>query len=314
MNSTTHVVLGGNGVTGAETVKALLRRGKNVTSVSRHPGTVDGVFSEAADLREPTDASRALSGKNVAYFTVGLPYSSRVWAAQWPLIVRNVIDAAIQHGTHLVYLDNVYSYGDVDAPMTEQTPIHPTSRKGRIRADAIRVLEEARDKQGLQVTVGRSADFYGPGASTSMINGFVMDPASAGKSCTWLLNADVPHSLTYTPDIGEALAILGTEPAARGRTWHLPTAPALTGREYVSLAAGADAALKVMSLGTLRFGALFNSSARETIELAYQFAKPYVFDSSPFESAFGVAPASSARGIQATLAAAPGRRDSRDES
>lgn len=131
--------------------------------------------------------------------------------------------------------------------MTEQTPVWPTSKKGRVRADAIRALETARDERGLQVTVGRSADFYGPGATTSMINGFVIGPVAAGKHCTWLLDADLPHSLTYTPDIGEALAILGTEAAARGRTWHPPTASALTGREYIELAAGDGARPKVMS-------------------------------------------------------------------
>jgi nucleoside-diphosphate-sugar epimerase len=300
----THVVLGGNGAAGRETVRALLRRGEAVTSVGRRRPTVDGALAETADLLSPTDASRVMAEKTVAYFTVGLPYSARVWARQWPVILRNVIDAAIQHGTHLVYLDNVYGYGEVDAPMTERTPLSPSSKKGRVRAEAIRALEHAHDERGLQFTVGRSADFYGPGATTSAINGFVIDPVAAGRRCTWLLDARQPHSLTYTPDIGEALAILGTDPAAQGLSWHLPTAPALTGEEYVELAAGTGKQAKVMSLGTLRFGALFNSAARETLELAYQYTKPYVFDSGRFESTFHVAPTGSGDGIRATLAAA----------
>ncbi|MDF1489683.1 NAD-dependent epimerase/dehydratase family protein [Tessaracoccus caeni] len=307
MTALTHAVLGGNGITGTETIRALLRRGEAVTSVGRRPCTIDGTHSETADLRSPADASRVLAGKDVAYFTVGLPYSARVWAAEWPVILSNVIDAAVQHGTHLVYLDNVYAYGEVDAPMTEQTPLRPTSKKGQIRADAIRALETARTKRGLHVTVGRSADFYGPGATTSMINDFVIDRAAADKRCTWLFDAGLAHSLTYTPDIGEALAILGTDPVALNRTWHLPTAPALTGQEYVEMAAGSDARAKVMSLGTVRFGALFNSSARETLELVYQFAKPYVFDSSLFESTFSLAPTSAADGFAETLAAARNR-------
>lgn len=298
-------MLGGNGVAGSETIKALLRRGEQVTSVGRRASSIHGVGSVTADLMNAAGASRALAGKDVAYFTVGLPYSSRVWAAQWPVIVRNVIDAAVEHGTHLIYLDNVYAYGEVAVPMTEQTPLRPTSKKGRIRADAVHALEAARKERGLQFTIGRSADFYGPGAATASFNGFVIEPAAKGKACSWLLDSSLPHSITYTPDIGEALAILGTDPAGRGRTWHLPTAAALTGQEYIELALGAGARAKVMSYGMLRFGALFNTAARETLELAYQFSKPYVFDSSLFESTFNVRPTPISQGIESTLRMRP---------
>lgn len=304
MTTPSHVVLGGNGITGTETIKALLRRGQAVTSVGRRPSTLAGVHSQVADLRDPAEALDALAGHSTAYFTVGLPYSARIWATEWPAILRQVIDAAVQHGTRLIYLDNVYAYGEVAEPMTERTPLRPSSRKGRIRADAIQALQQAQDERGLAFTVARSADFYGPGATTSMVNGFVMNPAAAGRRCTWLLDAGLPHSLTYTPDIGEALAILGTTAADHGQTWHLPTAPALTGQEYVELAAGPGATAKVMSLATMRFGALFNASARETLELTYQFEKPYVFDSSRFETVFSMAPTPISEGIAATVKAA----------
>ncbi|MEO8908098.1 MAG: NAD-dependent epimerase/dehydratase family protein, partial [Microbacteriaceae bacterium] len=190
----THVVLGGNGVAGRETVRALLARGEPTVSVGRKPSTLDGAESRLADLLDAADVSRALSGAAVAYLTVGLPYSSRVWAAQWPVIVRNVIDAAVANGTHLVYLDNVYAYGRVHGPMTERTAIDPNSRKGQIRADVLRALESAKAERGLIVTVARSADFYGPGATTSVFNAFVIDRIRAGKDATWFFDADQPHS------------------------------------------------------------------------------------------------------------------------
>jgi len=259
-----HVVLGANGVAGRETVRALLERG----------------ITPAA---------------------VGRPYSHRVWARDWPLVVGNTIDAAIAQGTRLVYLDNVYAYGGVDGPMTEQTPVRPTSKKGVVRASALRLLEEA-TARGLSVTIGRSADFYGPGATTSVFNGFALDKIAAGKPGTWLFDADLPHSLTYTPDIGDALAVLGTAPEAHGRTWHLPTAPALTGREYIELAGGTT---NVMGGGMMRVGAVFSSAARETLEMAYQYTAPYVFDSSAYETAFGVTATPVEQGIAVTLGALP---------
>jgi nucleoside-diphosphate-sugar epimerase len=301
-NHPTHVVLGGNGVAGSETVRALLERGETVDSVGRQPCDVDGARSVVADLLVAADVSRALSGAAVSYLTAGVPYSTRVWAEQWPTILRNTIDAALENGTHLVYLDNVYAYGAVDGPMTEQTPVRPTSEKGRIRAAALRTLDDA-VARGLAVTIGRSADFYGPRATTSVFNSFALAPIAAGKAATWLFDADQPHSLSYTPDIGRALAVLGTDPEARGRTWHLPTAPALTGRQYVDIASDSSARTKVMGRTMMRIGALFNGSAREALELEYQNSQPYLFDSTLFESTFAMAPTPIATGIAASLAA-----------
>lgn len=311
MTDRTHVVLGGNGVAGSETIAALVRQGIPVASASRHPALKPGVPGIEADLLDPQSAHRALAGHEVAYCTVGLPYSASLWAAQWPVLLANVIDAAIAHGTHLVYLDNVYAYGEVEGPMTEQTPIRPVSAKGRVRSAALATIERARVERGLRCTIGRSADFYGPGASTSVVNGMLVEPFARGKPGTWLYDAHQPHSLTYTPDIGAALAILGTDPRAEGDSWHLPTAPARTGQEYAALLTGSDARVKVMSAGMVRFGGLFNRAARETVEMGYQFAKPYVFDSSRFETEFGLSPTPVEAGLRATLDAVRGsvRRD-----
>lgn len=295
-----HVVLGGNGVAGRETVRALVDRGLRTSSVGRKPSTMHGARSITADLLIARDVHRALRDAEVAYLTAGLPYSTRIWQTQWPVIVRNTIDAAVENGTHLVYLDNVYAYGPVSGAMTESTPINPTSRKGEVRAAALRALEEAAAR-GLVVTIGRSADFYGPGATTSAFNTYALDRIARGKAGTWFFDADQPHSLTYTPDIGNALAVLGTTPQAHGRTWHLPTAPALTGHDYLELADGSGQRTKVMSLTSMRLGALFNANARETLEMAYQYTAPYLLDSTTFQSAFNVSPTSPAEGIKNSL-------------
>jgi nucleoside-diphosphate-sugar epimerase len=185
--------------------------------------------------------------------------------------------------------------------MTEATPIRPTSRKGTIRAELLRMLADAAAR-GLDYTVGRSADFYGPGATTSVFNSMALEKIASGKTPTWLLDATQPHSMTYTPDIGRALAILGTDERAAGRPWHLPTAPALTGREYLALAGAARHT--TMSMAALRLGAIVVPDAREALELSYQNTRPYLFDSARFESTFGTAPTPYPAGITAALAAA----------
>lgn len=300
---TVHVALGSNGVVGRETIAALRAGDQDVRAVSRTPSAppAPGLTHIAADLRDAASTRRALEGADVAYLTVGLPYSTRVWRRDWPVIVQNVIDGCLAGGTHLVYFDNVYAYGRTEAPMTESTPIRPTSRKGEIRAELLHELDAARDGRGLEVTVGRAADFYGPGATTSAFNMFAIDRAAAGKPPMWLFDSTLPHSMTYTPDIGAALAVLGTDDRARGRTWHLPTARPLTGEQYLALVAGDRLPHRTMSFGTMRFGALFASAARETLEMAYQYNAPYVFDSTAFERTFGVSPTPYADGIARSL-------------
>jgi nucleoside-diphosphate-sugar epimerase len=304
---TTHVVLGSTGVVGRETIAALRARGQTVRSVARTvPADPDGGHI-AADLRDAASTARAVQGADVAYLTVGLPYSTRAWRRDWPVILRNTIEACIFHGTHLVYFDNVYAYGRTDGPMTESTPIQPSSRKGMLRARLLEMLITARQEEGLGYTVGRSADFYGPGASTSVFNMFVIDAVAERRTPTWLFDASQPHSMTYTPDIGAALAVLGTDERARDRTWHLPTAPALTGEQYLTLASGDALRHRTMSAATMRFGALFSTNARESLEMAYQYTAPYLFDSSAFERTFGRAPTPYADGIAVSLEQARSR-------
>ncbi|HYO85365.1 MAG TPA: NAD-dependent epimerase/dehydratase family protein [Dermatophilaceae bacterium] len=298
----THIVLGGNGVAGRETLRALSERGIAPVSVGRTPSPDLDVRSVIADLRDPDAVENALKGADVAYLTAGLPYSD--WETMWPRMLDNSINACLANGTLLVYLDNVYAYGRVVGSMTETSEIRPVSRKGRVRAAALSMLEEAARSHGLVHTVGRSADFYGPGATTSVFNIFVVDKVVAGKRPTWFFDATQRHSLTYTADIGEALVILGTDPRARGRTWHLPTAsPALTGEEYMSMVTGSVGGHHTMSALTMRIGALFNRSARETLEMSYQYTEAYRFDSSAFETTFDMTATPYAEGISDTLAA-----------
>ena len=294
---TNHVVLGGNGVIGRETIAALLAQGHTVSSVARSASVSPGVTSVVADLLDAASVMDAVKGAEVAYLTVGVPYSAKVWRRDWPTIMQNTIEACLVHGSRLVYFDNVYAYGRTDAPMTESTPIRPSSKKGALRASLLDALETAARERGLDYTVGRSADFYGPGAATSVFNTYALDNVAKGKAPVWLFDSNQPHSMTYTPDIGGALAVLGTDERARGRTWHLPTSPALTGGEYLELATGGALAHKTMSATTMRVGALFPAEARETLEMAYQYTAPYVFDSSAFESTFGIAPTPSRDGI-----------------
>src|ERR1035437_10087234 len=91
------------------------------------------------DLTNPGQTMEAVKGSDIVYLVAGLKYDLNVWQAQWPVIMRNVINACIKHNSKLVFFDNVYMYGKVSGLMTENTPYNPCSEKGKVRAQIARM-------------------------------------------------------------------------------------------------------------------------------------------------------------------------------
>ncbi len=291
-----HTILGANGAVGRELSRTLLAVGHTLRQVRRHPQLESpGDELVVADLLDATSTAAAVSGSEVAYLVAGVPYSTAEWQAQWPRLMANVIDACARSGTSLVFFDNVYAYGAVDGTMTEDTPFNPCSQKGEIRAAIATTLLEAMRTREVNAMIVRSADFYYPqsaGATTSMLNAIVFDRLRASKTPQWMGNPEVPHSFSFTPDIGRSLAMLGSKPDAFGQTWHaLTTNESLTGRELVRLAcdiAGRPDKLQNAPRWMIRALGVLQPVLREQVEMMYQFERPYHFSSAKLERAFDV--------------------------
>ncbi|MDX1372915.1 MAG: NAD(P)H-binding protein, partial [Nitrososphaeraceae archaeon] len=125
-------ILGSSGVIGRELAKSLTQFTNKIRLVSRNPQKVnDGDELISADLLNPEQVLNAVKGSEVTYLTVGLQYDIKIWKTQWPLLIKNIIDACKKYSSKLVFFDNVYAYGKVDGWMTEETPMNPTSEKGK---------------------------------------------------------------------------------------------------------------------------------------------------------------------------------------
>ena len=299
-------VLGANGVIGVELAKCLPQYTDEIRLVSRNPKKVnanDRIF--AADLTIAEQVGKAVEGSEVAYLTAGLKYDLNVWKLQWPMIMKNVIEACKRHKTKLVFFDNVYMYGKVDGWMTEDTPVHPTSKKGEIRAEIADLLMGEVKKGNIKALIARSADFYGPSKTNSVVGMLVFDRIVKGKSAQWLVNDKVKHSQTYTPDAGKATALLGNTDRAYNQIWHLPTDKnALTGKEFIEKVArefGRDPNYSVFSKWMLRVAGLFDGTIRESYEMLYQSEFDYLFDSSKFDRTFTCKTTKYEEGIQAIV-------------
>ena len=300
-----HTILVAGGAIGAGVVMELVTAGHQVRLVGRNPTKVPGSLEiVAADISNLHETIRAVSGSTVVYLLVGLKYDLKVWTELWSLIMNNTIEACKRANARLVFFDNAYMYGKVNGHMTEETPFNPCSKKGDIRARIATTLLSEISSGGLNATIARSADFYGPGARNSVANMLVFDKFSKGGSAMWLVNDSVPHSYTFTRDVAKSLVILAESETAWNQTWHVPTAAnPPTGKEFINLAAkgfGVKPKHRVLKRPLVMVAGLFDSNVRESYEMLYQSEAEYVFDSSKFSKAFGYEPASYAEGIKIT--------------
>jgi len=301
-----HTIFGAGGAVADQLLPILLNNQQKVRLVSRTAKTVPGVESVAADATNYEQTLQAIKGSSVVYLLLGLPYDIRVWRAQWPVIMTNVINACKETGARLIFFDNVYMYGKVNGWMTEETPFNPCSKKGEVRAAIASQLLHEIKAGNLQSLIARCADFYGPiGFKTSVPNLLVIQNLLKGKKAQWLGSADQPHSITYVPDAAKALYLLASKPEAFGQTWHLPTASELiTGRQFVQQAAAAlqkPDGVSTIPGWMLSLIGLFNRSLKELKEMNYQCDYSYLFSSDKFNKAFGFTPTSYSEGIKETV-------------
>lgn len=187
--------------------------------------------------------------------------------------------------------ENLYIYGDTNGqPIHEGLPYAATTRKGKVRAQMSEALMEAHRAGEVRVAIARGSDFYGPAVLSSTLGERTIKPLLLGKPAEVVGALDLPHTYTYISDFGEALAILGERDEALGQVWHVPNAPTLTQRELVSLffkEAGLPPRFSVMGKFMMSLGGLFIPEARESLEMMYEFTRPFQVDASKFIHAFG---------------------------
>ena len=300
-------ILGAGGAIGIELAKDLVNYTKAIRLVSRHPEKINETDEVvAADLTQPQQVKNAVIGSEVVYLTAGLPYNIKIWQKNWPLIMRNVIDACKENNARLVFFDNVYMIGgDNVNHITEESPISPVSKKGNVRTMLNQMIFDEMEKGKLKSIIARSADFYGPYGDTSMLMELVYKNLEKGKKAQWLCNAKVVHSFTYTADAAKGTALLGNTPGAYNQVWNLPTNPSrITGEQWISLFAketGGKEKYQVIPKWPISFLGLFNSIMRELPEMCYQYDRDYYFDSSKFNKRFQYKPITPEEGVKQTV-------------
>ncbi len=286
-----HPMVLGAGPVGTAIAHALAGRGHQPIVVTRSGTAIPGAEARRADLADPIDARRALADASVVFTTVQPEYHR--WAEEFPALQTSVVEACADLGIPLMVVENLYAYGGLAAgeAMTESSPMEPSSKKGRVRLAMWRELEAASDAGRLDMAVVRASDFFGPGVEGSAFGTRFFEPLRKGKPASTVGAVDVLHSVTYVPDIAEAIVRVAEDDTAWGRAWHVPNAPAVTQNEIARIAAasvGQEGPAKAAPGWILRVLGLFVPPVRETIEMLYEFEDDFVVDSSAFTAHFGM--------------------------
>ena len=281
--SQTVTVLGASGNIGKLLVSYLAQKNYQVKAVGRQlPRFSDPNISNlGVDYRDSKALRKVCENSSVVYCLVGLEYKTKVWQKEWPALVNNLVRAMENTGAKLVFFDNVYSYGLVVGKMTEDKPLNPETKKGRVRKEVVEILEQAQKDGKIKLVIAKAADFYGPGISTSVLGERFLGLIANQNTLEFFGNPAKIHNYTFVDDILPALEVLGKSDF-QGNI-HLPTAEALNGNKFKQILdkiTGRDLKIRAMRQYTALMLSIFVPILRELYEMMYQSENDYNFDSS----------------------------------
>ncbi len=288
-----HVVLG-TGAIGRAVAEELVKRGETVRMVNRSGKMVEipaGVEVVASDLYDPANVRDLTRGAKVVYQASQPHYNE--WPEKFPPLQQSIIEGLTGSSAKLVLIENTHMYGEMNGrAFSEDMPYKAHTRKGRVRGE-ISTAAFAAHKQGrVRVTAARGGNFFGPWGTDSTMGERVFYPLLRGKPAQLIGRTDIPHTHTYIKDFGRALVLLGERAEADGQVWHVPNdQPRMAQGELVRMfaeEAGVEPKMSSMGKFTMSIGGLFIPEAKETVEMMYEFEKPFIIDSSKFEKTFGM--------------------------
>jgi nucleoside-diphosphate-sugar epimerase len=288
----THLVVGA-GEVGSAVALLLAQAGRPVVVVTRSGGGPDheGIRKVAADASSVDALIAAEPNAVVIYNCVNPPYDK--WVELWPPMAQAFLDYAERTGAVLATVSNLYGYGPVDVPMTEDLPLAATGTKAKVRIGMWQDAKAANDAGRIRATEVRGSDYICPGPQ-SQLGDRVVPRVLAGKGVQLLGDLDAPHSWTAPVDVARTVITVGSDPRGWGRAWHVPSNPPRSQRQAVAdLASAAGVpAVKVSNVPGLVLSVLgvFQPMIKELKETDYQRERAYLLDDSAARQTFGLEP------------------------
>ena len=285
-----HVIVGA-GPVGTATANLLADRGEKVRVVTRSGGgpkhpAIERVAADATDVGRLTE----LTGGAAVLYNCANPQYHR-WPTDWPPLASALLTAAERSGAVLATASNLYGYGPVDGPITAETPLAATHPKLRIRADMWREALARHEAGRIRTTEVRGSDYL---EANSILAFSLAKPLQAGRRAYVPAALDAPHTWTSINDVARTLVTVAGDERGWGRAWLVPSNPPLTVRElaarFTAVTGAPDPKLSRIPYPVLWSVGFFSPLVRELRATHYQFAHPFVLDSSLTERTFDLRP------------------------
>lgn len=271
---------------------------------------IPGVRRVPADASDPARVVEVSESADVIVNALNPAYHR--WVQDWPPMADALLAAAENNGALLLTVSNLYAYGPVDRPLTEDLPLAAPGPKGRVRAQMFRDAAEAHSAGRVRMVELRASDYIGPGAESHMGDRVVPRILQRKRSVSVLGAVDQPHTWTFTEDVARLAVAASADPTSWGRAWHVPSARARTQEQVIadlsSLAGEPTPAVRPLAPAMLWAAGLVSPTIRELRETAYQFDRPFVMDSTAAERHFGMRPTDWESTLSATLASYRSKR------
>ncbi|MEK7890277.1 NAD-dependent epimerase/dehydratase family protein [Burkholderia contaminans] len=309
------LVLGASGGIGGEVARQLRDAGWLVRGLKRgldaEVAERDGITWIRGDAMDRDAVVRAARGCSVIVHAVNPP-GYRNWAGQVLPMIDNTIAAAKAERATIVLPGTVYNYGpDAFPVLVEDAPQHPSTRKGAIRVELERRLQDAAG-QGVRTIIVRAGDFFGPKLTGN--SWFAAGFVKAGQPVASISvpgRAGIGHQWSYVPDAARAMVELierrdTLEPFARfhlGGHWDADGTQMAEAVRRVAQRHGLRPTVRKFPWWFVWAAAPFVTTLRELLEMRYLWREPVRLDNTRVTAVLGrepVTPLDTA--VEATLA------------
>lgn len=288
----TVLILGATGSFGGAIAGALLARGWQVRALTRkleaaQDAGLPGVQWVQGDAMNASDVFRATQGVQFIVHGVNPPNYKRWRELALPML-DHTIAAARTSGARVILPGNVYNFGpDAGALLSEDSPQHPVTGKGRVRVEMEQRLQAA-SAQGVRSLVIRMGDFFGARGHSSWFEHLWIKPGRRLSRLSYPGRHDVGHAWAYLPDAAQALAkLMAIEITAPDRlqafeVFHfgghwLPRGAAMP--EAVARAVGQPGLpIRGFPWAVIRLASPFVTFLRELLEMRYLWQVPVQLD------------------------------------
>ena len=287
-------ILGANGRLGRVVAKAFIDAGYDVRAITRSgkvPTELKGATAVAGDGLDREALIRATQGVDIIFNGLNPIYTE--WVKCLPM-AENVMAACRANGALHLAPGNVYNFGSpIPAVITEDTPFHPTTEKGRIRVAMEDLFRREADAGLVRTILLRAGDFFGGSGSGSWF-----DLVVAAKMNKGIYTApgpvDLVHEWAYLPDLAKAFVGLAQNLDKLG-SYEALNFPghAVTDREIkaaAETALGRPLKMTLMAWWVLRAGSPFVAMWREIVSMSYLRFEPHQLASARLEGIIDAIP------------------------